>query len=514
MDWSPDRVLNFGPVTHRRGLQWQRRTNLLWPVRAWRVVAPELQDRPLSILQRTMLRLQLTGTREHVRVGELLGIDPKLAAFVVQELVQMGMMSASGALTDRGRRFIDESELDLDDMRVGWVFQDTWSDRLFPRFVTNLEQADIEADDEGHAWVRSGSKGAPRRDWAFVLRPGNRAVVPPQPLDVIDAARRHHRHARRIQRARLDLDAVPTEAVQQVTFIADEPELYHLLTFAYVPESIEDEEEPWYIADPFGFGASASLREQLERLRGEAQGGLREVIDRMTGEHEARQGDAWLAMQELIRDEARKIIAYRWPRSTHSDDERVRERLVLAFEELGQLDREEAGGREVRDRIDDAYLKLRQSIEQAVQILRDAHAPGDAWRKLYHGEKNWIPANSVPRVISACAAACGFDLPLPSAIRESRPNKVKAACLRADSSSLRPLCVALVLAATDDETHPLRRLALSSPTWLSDMDRIAGAAGAEVHVAQGKRSLEDLRRDADIVIRLCDQLLIALVPGD
>lgn len=117
-------------------------------------------------------------------------------------------------------------------------------------------------------------------------------------------------------------------------------------------------------------------------------------------------------------------------------------------------------------------------------------------------------------MINACAAACGFDLPLPSAIRDPKPNRVKAACLRADSSSLRPLCVALVLAATDDETHPLRRLAGSSPTWLSDMNRIAEAAGAEVHGAQGKRSLEDLRRDADIVIRLCDQLLTALVQGN
>ena len=93
MDWSPDRVLNFGPQTHRRGLQWVRRTNLLWPVYAWRVVTPELHDRPLNVLQRAVLRFQLTGTREHVRVGALLGIDAELVAFVAQELMQMDLLN-------------------------------------------------------------------------------------------------------------------------------------------------------------------------------------------------------------------------------------------------------------------------------------------------------------------------------------------------------------------------------------------------------------------------------------
>lgn len=512
MDWSPDRVLNFGPETHRRGLRWARRTNLLWPVYAWRVVTPESHERPLNLLQRAVLRFHLTGTREHVKVATLLGVDPELVAFVAEELNQMDLVAASGTITDRARRILDESELGVGDMRVGWVFQDTRSGRLLPRFVTSLEHADVEADDEGRAWVLTGSKGAPRKDWAFVIRAGDAPVVAPQPIEVIEAARRHRRQEKRLRRAGLDLEAIPAEAVHQVSLVAEEPELFHLLTFAYVPEEIEQEDEPWYVADPFGFGASTGLREQLESLRAEAQGGLRNVLDRMTGEQLARQREAWLAMQELIRDEARRELARLWPLGAAAGDDRVRERVVLAFEEIVRLEQEEGSGRAVRDRVDGAYLKLRQALEQALQILRDAQPPRDAWRKLYQGER-WIPRDAAQRVVMACAAAVGFQPLTSPALLKPNPGKVRAACARADSSSLRPLCVALLLAASDDATHPLRRLAVVAPTWLSEVDAIAEAAGAEVHVGPGRRSLKDLRRDAEGVIRLCDQLLTVLVEG-
>lgn len=510
MDWSPDRILNFGPQTHRRGLRWAKRTNLLLPVYAWRLVTPEPQDRPLNVLQRAVLRFQLTGTREHVTVGARLGVDHELVAYVVEELKQMDLLDAVGTITDRGLRILEESELGVGDMRVGWVFQDTRNGRLLPRFVTSLEYADVEADDEGRAWVLSGSKGAPRRDWAFVIRPGDAPVAPPQPLDVLEAARRHHRQERRLQRAGLDLEAIPAEAVQQVSLIADEPERLHLLTFVYVPDKAEDEDELWYVADPFGFGASTALREQIEALRDDAHSGLREVLDRMTGEQLERQRETWLAMQDFIREEARREVARLWPLGAAAEDDRVRDRVVLAFQEVVRLQMEESGGREIRDRIDGAYLKLRQALEQVLLVLRDIRPPGEAWRKLYQGE-TWIPRDAVQRVILACTTAVGFRIPDSSALLATNPGRVRAACTRADSSSVRALCVALVLAASDDDSHPLHRLSAVASTWLSDVDEIVEAAGAEVHVAAGQRGLQTLRHHAERVIRLCEQLLTALI---
>ena len=326
---------------------------------------------------------------------------------------------------------------------------------------------------------------------------------------MIEAASRHRRHARRLRRANLDLDAVPAEALNMVSLIADQPECYHLQTFAYVPENLEQEDQPWYVADPFGFGASTILRDQLERLRAEGQGGLRDILDRLTAVYADSQRASWQAMQDLIHEGARDRVAQRWPRGAHVEEDRVRDRLVLAFEEIVRLEEEETAGRVVDDRLDGAYLKLRQSIEQALHLLRMKRSPHAAWRKLYQGER-WVPKDVAEQVVAACTAACGFQVPCSSGFRSPNPGKVKGTCLHSDSSNLRPLCVAFVLAAAEDVSHPLRQLAITSPDWLREVDRIADAAGAEVHKGVARRSLENLQRDADVVVRLCDQLLTVL----
>lgn len=509
MDWSPESVLDFGPMTHRRGVRWARRRNLLWPVYAWQVVAPEPRERSLNVLQRAVLRLHVTGTREHVKVGALLGIDPELVAFIAEELRQSAYIDEEGKATGSGREELDESERGVGDMRVGWVFQDTWRGRLLPRFVTHLDCADVEMDDEGNAWVIGGTKGDPTRHRAYVVRPGDAPAIAPQPIDVLEAARRHRRQERRLQKAALDLEAVPAERVEEVSLVADEPELVHLYTFMYVPEELEQEDELWYVADPFGFGASPELREQIDALRSDGRAGLRKVLDDMTGEAVVRQRDSWRVMQDLLRDEARREVDLLWPRGVAEGDG-VRERIVLAFEEIARLKQDEGGARDVGDRIDGPYLKLRQALELGLQTLREECPPRDAWRKLFDGDRP-IPRDAAQETIAACAQALGFKRPTASGLVTPNAGKVKAACLRADSANLRPLCVAFLLAATDDESHPLRRLGAAAPEWFDDVNAVAEAAGAEVHSAKGQRSLEDLRRDAESVVRLCQQLLTAIV---
>ncbi len=503
MDWSPDRVLDFGPSMHRRRLPCTHRQHLLWPVWAWRVVMPEPREQGLNILQRVVLRLHIAGVRQYEKTGELLELEPELVAFVAGELAQMGLL-ADGAVTTRGRRFLEEAELDVGDMRVGWVFQDTWTGHLLPRVVTRLAHAEVEADEKGRPRIRSGTRGNPRLDRAFVVSPGT-AVATPPPQDIIRAARIHRRHERRLHRARLDIEAWPSEILEQVSLISQEPQRYHLLTFVYVPKHIELEDEPWYVADPFGFGASPGLREQLERMRHDAQGTVRDFLDRVTGEQLANQREAWRTMQELLRDQAREEVARRLPAGTAAE-ERVREWLELAYMEILRLEND----RDAARRVDGAYLKLRQALEQTLHLMRRDHEPGDAWRKLYRDESHWLPRDFVQTVLDDCARALGFETPLPRAMTTANPGKVKASCLRADTSNIRPLCTAMLLAAVDDTAHPLWRLAARSPQWFTEVNEIAGAAGDQVHGGGEARSLAELHKHAERTVRLCKELLSAL----
>lgn len=505
MDWSPERVLSFGPVTHRR-VPWSARTDLLWPVRAWRVVVPKTRRRGLNVIQRAVLRLHTAGLHQYEAMGEALGLDPMLVAYVGQELLEMSLVDTQGTPTARGFRLLEQDDLDIEDMQPGWVFQDTYTGRLMPRFVTDLGHADVERDAEGRAWVKGGTKGSPRRHWAFVLRPGEAPSLPPEPLEVIEAARRHRRHEKRLRRAGMDLEGIPAEAIDRISLIEDEPEEYLLLSFLYIPKHADDEDEPWYIADPFGYGASPSLREQLETLRQNSTGGLRDILDRMTGHRREKQRKAWLEMQQLLQDEASDMVARLWPRGEHTDDASVRERLVLAFAERLRIESEHGAGRLVAERIDGIYLKLRQALEQALGQVRALHNPTSAWRKLYQG-KLWIPKDATARVLNACAHALGFETPLPQPIATPNPGKVKALCHRHDASSLRPLCSTLVLDAVDHPDHPFARLGADCPKWLAQANEIATSAGALIHGAHRRRTMNDLRQDTDLTVRLCREVL-------
>lgn len=506
MESSPDRVLDFGPSTHR-GVRWAKggRTNLLWPVRAWRVVTPQPGRRALNVIERVVLRLHASGTHEYARMGELLGLDPALLAIVTEELVRTGAVDDLGEPTKRGHELLDDAVFDSGDMRVGWVFQDTWSGALLPRFVTTLSFADAEFDDDGRAWISSGPKGNPRRDRAFIQAPGRTPALPPTVEEIIDAARRHGRHVRRWARARETGDVIPAETIRQVALVCDEPTDFHLLTFVYVPETPEIGGEPWYVADPFGFGASSALREQLAQIRDGAGGGLRDVLDRMTGASMTRAREHWLEMRALLEEQARDRVLEQFPLGT-CDLPTARERLIAAAAELASLEEDSHD----RRRVDGLYLRLRQSLEAALAELLAAAPPGDAWRKLYRNDRSWLRSDMREPIVTRCAEAAGFETPIPKQIASAKPGTMRHIVRSGNASSLRPLCALLVLAAADTSGHPLRRIAAEAPTWLADVDRVASAAGAEVHLEARRRSLAELQDDLAATIRICRQVAEAL----
>ena len=508
MDWSSDAVLDFAPRNHCRYLSGSKRL-LLWPAWGWRVVAPEVKDRKLNPLQRVVLRLHVAGCRRFVESGALLGLDPELVAYVAQELVGMGLLENDGAPTQRAGRFLEEAEVDVGDLRVGWVFQNAVSGQLFPRFVSELPLATVDADESGYPQVTSGTKGNPFTTRAFIVPSSSHPGAAPTPREILDAARRHRRHAKRHRRAQIDVGVEAMTGVDQVSLISDRAEQVHLLTFAYVPES-ESEELPWYVAEPFGFGASLDLRARLETIRVDAVGPLRNYLDDITGAAKAQHRDAWNQMQTLLRDEARLQVDRSLPRGQFAADEVVRKALEEVFLELARLEQAEEVGRVSTRALDTAYLRLRQAVESGLTLCHTRHPPGQVWQKLY-GRRGPLPRDPSMTIIERCAAAVGFPADaVPGSVLRAKPGQVQWAC-RGDAGRIRPTAAALVLAACDEPLHPLRHIAAQHPRWLMDVDHVADAAGGQVHAAAGeRRGLNTMREDVQVCVAVLKSLLDAL----
>lgn len=504
MEWSPENTLDFGPQRHSKG-RWAEgsRADLLWPVLAWRVMAPQPRERKMNVLQRAVLRFHNAGV-VGPRIADLLSLDTELVALVTSELIQRQWLTAQGGVTPRGQAILDEEELDLAEVRTGWVFQDAFTGRLLPRFVTGLRYADVEV--EGKTAFRVvGTKGSPRRYQATWLKPGdNRAALPPpEAQEVLRAAFLHQRHKRRLDRSDLDLDVAMPDRVDRVTLIADEPEPVFLFTFVYSPEFPESGDPDWLVAEPFGFGASPELRETLIKVRDAATGKYRELLDSITFNSPEKRRVDFDDADRILREEAVRMVADRLPVEMSASDCQIRQRLEAAFQNIAKFNLQRRAP--APDSVMATYLFMRQALESALRLIRTEYPPGESWRKLVERGKNSWDINGA--CIARCAADLGFAKPLPKPILHVPRHQVKKMCERQDAANLRPLMSALLLSATNTSGHPFKRLAEASPRWLHLADDIATSAGGLVHNEIESPLKVKVVRDAEGAVKLCRQLL-------
>ncbi|HWO23904.1 MAG TPA: hypothetical protein VNO30_34415 [Kofleriaceae bacterium] len=434
---------------------------VLWPVLAWRVVAPVPRDRPINLFQRAVLGLARAGVTRLAEVSGHLLIAVDLAGLVALELQSMALVDHAGAPTTRGLKVLDDVEEDSpDEVRVGHVLSDPFSGKLWPRFLSgDLPLADTEPNEDGWPVLVGGSAGDPWKDPAFSVLPGGRdgvVVTRPSPHDVLRAARHHRR-----QRYRDELDDdrdVPRLA--RVSFIDDWPQPY-LLALRVRRHPSGD----WMIDDPFGHGEALDLRARLEE-RLDHYAGLRSWLAPLVGADPAEPTLGHLAAEAAWKVEDRLTLAIR-------QQPIVWDRLVAMQRALLEASVDDAP----RDKWDDVLLKAQRAVERALHIVygpyRDTRPP------LY--ERLAVSDRELNRMhLDDIASEFGFRSPLPATLSSVRRGKVQHA-EQGMSGSLRPLLVLALLCADRNEVHPLRRAARTHPDLLHRLDELATARDRAAH---------------------------------
>ena len=87
------------PLDWRQGRRW-----ILWPVLAYRVYVPQPAPERLNLFQRSVLSLCRAGVTRATDIAERLALDRNLAAYVVNELMDMGLLDRRGELSARAFR--------------------------------------------------------------------------------------------------------------------------------------------------------------------------------------------------------------------------------------------------------------------------------------------------------------------------------------------------------------------------------------------------------------------------
>ena len=438
------------------GAKW-----VLWPVLAWRVVAPVPKERPLNLFQRAVLALARAGVVRAIDIAERLLIAADLAGLVIQELHGMGLIDSAGAPTQRGLKFLEDIEDEPpDEAKVGNVLSDPFTGRLWPRFLAgDLPIADVEQNEDGWPVLLSGSAGDPWPDRTYSVLPGfHDAIMEARPSarDVLRAARRHLR-----QRDFDDLsDERDVPRLSRVSFIDEHPQPYLMALRARRHPSGD-----WMVDDPFGHGESPDLRARIEE-RLDAHPGLRNWLSPLVG------GDPDSPTVGQLHAEAAWAVEERLTMAIRQHDA-VRERLVAMQRAFLEASADDAP----LDKWDDVLVKAQRTTERALRVL---HRPYEGLRpplfeSLARSDKQFNRTH-----LDAIASDLGFRSPLPESLSSVRRGKVQNA-EQYGGGSLRPLTLLALLCADRHDDHPLHRAATRQPDLLHRLDALASARDRAAH---------------------------------
>ncbi|GAB2932005.1 hypothetical protein GCM10027280_19640 [Micromonospora polyrhachis] len=246
---------------------------IVWPAWQYRVCAPVVEQEELNLFQHAVLQLCQIGVRQSDRIAAALRLHPALVDVVVGELTRFDYLDGIRRPTTAGQEALVTGEVDPQDTQVAYVFQDVFTQTLWPGAEVNPRYADV-AWDQGGPFLHSGSKGrpGPPRRLTAVALPARPVPQPPDALAILEAVRR--RKPRRAGGGR------PPRAIRRVSIVDAEPTLVWLSTCLYVGS--HGEEETWQARDPFAGRPSPMLR-GFVLARVDHDDGIRQVLGELTG---------------------------------------------------------------------------------------------------------------------------------------------------------------------------------------------------------------------------------------
>lgn len=476
-------ILSYAPRAHAYPGGRNDRAWLLWPAWAFRVVVPEFRRRRINVLQKAVLGVLRASRLTAIELGERLGIHAELAAFVVTELQTQSRVDEHWSVTRRGLELIEEEHEESASLVPGWVFRDPWSGALWPFVAPSLEYARTEQTDAGYPVLDLGTTGRPWRQRAWMQFPPRGAEgTTPDAREVLRAALRHARLGRRARRLSVwadeEIGAVDPVGfdLNRVTTIETEPEPVFLVSYLYVPQDGEESDLDWHACDFFGRGSSPALRRIVTRVAQDEQH-LAAVVDGLLGRTLHGSFDEFKRSAAVREHQANKLLegALTIDIQRHAVVEPLVE-MLESWLEVRDLDEAAAQwrrrgvlttSRRALERLFREIAKAWPLAGVADQLSRDS---GDVNAATLRGTAAALGLNEVPQ--SMCRVTQG---------------QVRSVSDYDDSWRLRPLVVATMLRARDDDAHPLRKAAAKAPDIIAKVEQVTIRAGGAAHDGEHDR---------------------------
>lgn len=502
-------VLDFKPRGHVKNPR-NKREYILWPAWAYRVVAPEVRDRKINVLEKAILGLCRAGVTIAPEIAMKIHIHPDLAMHIMLGLRQNGFIGYDGLPTQKGIEVLEEETLEDHRLITGHVFEDPWELSLWPRFVEKLDYADLEFEDNGFPELVFGSTGKPWYQRAYMQFP-ERSADPREPraAEILRKTRQHRRDLRNASSFQQweedvldDMGSAPLERIS----IVDGPEPFFLTTYLYLPKDGGDID--WYVCDPFGLGHSPFLRRLIEKRidqykekQVQQYRWLFEAVNRLIGNSLNTDFKDYNEMLEKLKGEAVLSVENNLSSKIRSH-KKVYESLIDM-----EYSRKKVGKICSQQELRAIMMEARRTLETLFGNIKESYSTNGVWKKLYADEKPISDREYIRELLNRATDKIGFQTPIPPALANVKPNHVKSVADYDNSGLLRSAVIAAILAGSEQSGHPLYAVARAEPTLLEQLEEIIKAAGKNIHAGDGKLDIASVHEKVDKVYGMVRLLL-------
>ncbi|OPG12609.1 hypothetical protein [Microbispora sp. GKU 823] len=481
---------------------------LCWPVLVYRVTAPVVRVRHLDIIEKVVLALCQAGIRQHDEIAAHIHQSPELCAHVLRQLRDSGQIDRYGVPTEAGTRTLATSRLGEEpELVVTHVFQDPWTERLWPRAAADLRFHRVHGVRDTTAELRLNTAGSPRPISAHVVTAEPRRARTPTAQEIIDAVagQRKAELARRVDRltderggrnpsaylAEEDLGALageirlPHEAVVQRVLRIGEPTPEYLLLWVTGNDEVGGGPRA---CDPFGLDPDPTAQALLtERVR--ADPALAAAVAGASDAAAARDAENYRAAEQAVRRNAEPRLVRRLGPELRRRPEALK--LLLGMEE--------AAARGGESGVETVAREAYRLYEYLFRRLAAEFPPPDrpSWAV---GERT-VSTGVVRAALRAAARDVGLD-GLPGVYLGRQVGDIAA---HGSAGRLTPpergyvneLTPFILIAAADSNSphrsrHPLRDLARARPKVLTHLDELRLLRNRGTHATRDATVEDDI----------------------
>lgn len=486
----------------------KQRLWLLWPVFVYRVIAPlPAGNKSLNIFQKAVLGFAHIKETSPDVIGKHLHLQPELIELILKELRRSSLLNSEYHTTVEGDRLVREEMEDVpSEILAGNVFQDPWHRQLWPRVVDKLQFAPIEYEkNDIYPTLVFGTTGRKQRRYKPFLKRSdfNDRPVTPSVQDILDSSNKHQLDITKISKSGFAYEVdeeikiniqveVDNPRISKISLISEYPEPYYLTTFLYRPE-IDPKPGEWYVCDPFGLGASATLRRWIDNLT-KHDDLLRDRLENWIQKTETITSTSSTSIN--LADQAKMEVEVRF-----SDSAELMpfwpQMIAMVRSELEIID----SIKPPQDKLRDVLVKAAITLESVLDHVRIQHpAPGctqiynTADRKYRHELLNDIAAN------------IGFLTPVPHRLANIDPKRVQKT--ENSGGTLGERLTAAILAARSQPDHPFYLAAQNMPDMLTCISQLIYSRGQSSHFTDYVPTKKEISEYVDLTIKISKLLNI------